>query len=680
MVYNPRAIDLDLFVNSASKGFNDGAKVPTPFAAFLQGVTEGIDQNYKNELAAAQTEAIRINNEQAPYETAIKEAQAARAQAETAAIRENPEAFKESIITKAETDRKAIEQQALLQQKESTLVDIIQNGSSEQKAQALMGSEFAGVYANKPEYRTQLERTMPFWEAPQKDMYDKYLQDQLTQKIYRQQAATDTVKDELAFRDKEKAYFGNTGITKIANAFGTTEADILINGKVVPEYISADLEYAKVMENGKPKIIKNELGNETFEYDKSKLVPSSTGDKKWRDVFYYKDQPFYGADPETLKVYSEYKSPWQQKENLKKDQGGVGTLLDESKKVEEQRAVQKVEAEQKAQITNQNYKANQEKFLSGTMAAKKALTPTPTAPKQTILSERTVEPKVANLATKLPITVTPLASKPPTQQADTGDSLTPTPTPSFNPNPQSKAYSIDQQEELLKAKAKASLQKRGTPINDTSGGFQGTPYQQASFAIRPRGIPANISINIADREPDETIVNKIANMPILQNSSALVKAVVAVESAGNPNAVSPTGVTGLMQTTLGTAQDVDPTIKSRKDLLDPRTSLAIGTIRLNSLASTYDKSPILALIGYNAGPGVAADIARRVGVEASWEQIQQAIPLAIKKYYPKNYESKTKETTDYPKKVMSYFSKFIESSDDLNIAETLKEQRVLDYA
>ena len=86
---------------------------------------------------------------------------------------------------------------------------------------------------------------------------------------------------------------------------------------------------------------------------------------------------------------------------------------------------------------------------------------------------------------------------------------------------------------------------------------------------------------------------------------ALVKAVVAVESAFDPRAVSPKGAVGLMQVIpataarYGLAPDAKRTIEQK--LMDPATNVAIGTRYLADLLKRFDNEVVLALAGYNAG-------------------------------------------------------------------------------
>jgi soluble lytic murein transglycosylase-like protein len=81
-------------------------------------------------------------------------------------------------------------------------------------------------------------------------------------------------------------------------------------------------------------------------------------------------------------------------------------------------------------------------------------------------------------------------------------------------------------------------------------------------------------------------------------SPALVLAVMAVESAGDPMAVSSAGAQGLMQLMPATAERFGVT-----DLLVPAQSISGGVKYLNWLMGKFKNDPILVLAGYNAGEG-----------------------------------------------------------------------------
>jgi Transglycosylase SLT domain len=90
--------------------------------------------------------------------------------------------------------------------------------------------------------------------------------------------------------------------------------------------------------------------------------------------------------------------------------------------------------------------------------------------------------------------------------------------------------------------------------------------------------------------------------------AALVKAVVAVESAFEPEAVSARGAIGLMQVIPETAQRYGVNDDKRRTvaqkLLDPAVNLNVGTRHLHALLALFANDVALALAAYNAGEGV----------------------------------------------------------------------------
>ncbi|RVT87442.1 lytic transglycosylase domain-containing protein [Rhodobacteraceae bacterium CCMM004] len=81
-------------------------------------------------------------------------------------------------------------------------------------------------------------------------------------------------------------------------------------------------------------------------------------------------------------------------------------------------------------------------------------------------------------------------------------------------------------------------------------------------------------------------------------SPALVLAVIAVESAGQSDAVSRAGATGLMQLMPATAQRFGVA-----DRLVADQNIRGGVRYLDWLMDHFDDDPVLALAGYNAGEG-----------------------------------------------------------------------------
>jgi soluble lytic murein transglycosylase-like protein len=101
-----------------------------------------------------------------------------------------------------------------------------------------------------------------------------------------------------------------------------------------------------------------------------------------------------------------------------------------------------------------------------------------------------------------------------------------------------------------------------------------------------------IAVNVVDAK---TLVDNAARKYGLPPE--LVRAVVAVESAYRPDAVSPKGAIGLMQLMPSTAKGlgVDPKVAEQ--------NVDAGTRYLRDLLLKYDQQMFHALAAYNAGPG-----------------------------------------------------------------------------
>jgi len=123
----------------------------------------------------------------------------------------------------------------------------------------------------------------------------------------------------------------------------------------------------------------------------------------------------------------------------------------------------------------------------------------------------------------------------------------------------------------------------------------------------------------------EAMVIKEARLQ--QLDPALVKAVIAVESAYDPAAVSSKGAIGLMQLIPETAERY-----GIKLIADPKSNIGGGTRYLKDLLGMFGGNLSLALAGYNAGEGAV-------------RQYNNAIPP-----YP--------ETQQYVKLVMQFYEYF----------------------
>ena len=112
---------------------------------------------------------------------------------------------------------------------------------------------------------------------------------------------------------------------------------------------------------------------------------------------------------------------------------------------------------------------------------------------------------------------------------------------------------------------------------------------------------------LADRPPDLSRFDAQVSAAARESGvdPALLRALAAAESGGDPRAKSRAGAVGLMQLMPATAAEqarrlgLDP---DRVDLEDPGDNLRLGAAYLARLLSQFDQDERFALAAYNAGP------------------------------------------------------------------------------
>ena len=105
---------------------------------------------------------------------------------------------------------------------------------------------------------------------------------------------------------------------------------------------------------------------------------------------------------------------------------------------------------------------------------------------------------------------------------------------------------------------------------------------------------------------------------------SFVKAVIHVESAFDPNAISKAGAMGLMQLMPATASNY----QLRQDHFNPNRNVEAGVHHLKDLMDRYGKDKRLSLAAYNAGEGA---VSKYKGVPP-YEETQDYIKKVMKLY------------------------------------------------
>ena len=137
----------------------------------------------------------------------------------------------------------------------------------------------------------------------------------------------------------------------------------------------------------------------------------------------------------------------------------------------------------------------------------------------------------------------------------------------------------------------------------------------------------------SDAPPDEIDrAAKIYNIP-----AELIRAVIAIESAGDTAAVSHRGAVGLMQLMPETAGQMYV-----EDPVDPAQNIMGGTRYLRQLANDFGGDMVLVLAAYNAGP----DAVRKYKGVPPFDETRQYVKKVLDRYYQLKRAAKRTQVAD----------------------------------
>lgn len=214
------------------------------------------------------------------------------------------------------------------------------------------------------------------------------------------------------------------------------------------------------------------------------------------------------------------------------------------------------------------------------------------------------------------------------------------------------------------------------PVSST-GASAGAPvaFKQINTHLSDLMGGADVQLNVGLKTSPvsyETVATVNA-LPAMKNRSALLKGLVSVESAGNPNAVSPAGAVGLTQLMKGAASDVG---LSAEDRTNPELNVNAGEQYYSRMEKQISKAyadqgysitpdPRVVLAAYNGGAKYIVNAISK-GI-VSWEDTKEYLKTV-------KADKKLKENLAYPDKVILASIPYIQggnASDDAYVKSLL---------
>jgi soluble lytic murein transglycosylase-like protein len=162
--------------------------------------------------------------------------------------------------------------------------------------------------------------------------------------------------------------------------------------------------------------------------------------------------------------------------------------------------------------------------------------------------------------------------------------------------------------------ADGSFRYASTPLDPSY-----TLYIEGESKAKRNVVPSSSAPRISKSNALDPFIERYAQK--YQVDVDLVRAVIAVESAFNPKALSPKGAAGAMQLMPATAARYGVTQRT-----DPAQNIEAGVRYLRDLLARHEGNVALALAAYNAGEGAIARYGKRI---PPYPETMQYVPAVL---------------------------------------------------
>lgn len=190
--------------------------------------------------------------------------------------------------------------------------------------------------------------------------------------------------------------------------------------------------------------------------------------------------------------------------------------------------------------------------------------------------------------------------------------------------------------EPIVSKLGNELARRVITIGESARGEQ---FQQKPKQPKRKGLfspPQDLGSDLGQWGGDSGASLPKQNSATGPDLSRLMKALVKIESNGNPKATSPKGAQGLTQLMPATGREMAKKVGVKYDPYDKNQNLLLGTLYYKEQLDKFG-TPELAYASYNAGPGRVEKLLNKYG--ADYSAIEPHLPNETRDYVVKAFKA-----------------------------------------